>query len=165
MLTWSGYALHPTIHPNAALVRWRQNQAKSPPYLLDPPRRQRILDTILAHCSKRNWLPLALHVRATHIHLILETTDDPSRVIGELKSACTKTLRAANLAGPRDRIWADNRNIRNLNTPESLTRAIDYVLNGQGPPMQIFPFPNHRPSLPGKGNEEPNHPGRRNPPA
>ncbi|WP_321477369.1 transposase [uncultured Paludibaculum sp.] len=151
LLTWSGFALHPTIHEDQALVRWRVKRAKSQPFTLEAPHRKLVMETIRTYCGKRDWLILALHIRPTHIHLVLDTHADPARAVGAVKSACTAALRAARLAGPNDRIWADYRNIRNLKTPLSIAAAVYYVLNQQGSPMEVYP----QPAEPLVGDSEP----------
>jgi REP element-mobilizing transposase RayT len=139
LLTWSGYALHPTIHKSENLVRWREQNAKSRPYVLERQHRKLILETICRTCKTRNWPLLAAHIRTTHLHLILDTPTAPERSLGELKRACTKALRAASLATADDRIWANYSHIRILSSRYAITKAIDYVLNGQGAPMDSHP--------------------------
>ncbi|WP_321474418.1 hypothetical protein [uncultured Paludibaculum sp.] len=89
-------------------------------------------------CRARHWPLLAAHIRSTHLHAILETPIDPESSMGELKSECTKALKAANLAGPEDRIWADYGNIRILRSAYVIAKAIDYVLHRQGAPMETY---------------------------
>ncbi|WP_407674122.1 transposase [Paludibaculum fermentans] len=137
LLTWSGYGLHPTIHKSESLVRWRQQNAKSRPYVLERPHRKLILETICNACKTWNWALLAAHIRSTHLHVILDTSATPERSMGELKRACTNALKEANLATWGDRIWADYGHIRPLGSPYAINKAINYVLNGQGAPMEI----------------------------
>ncbi|QOY90572.1 transposase [Paludibaculum fermentans] len=119
-------------------MRWRQRQAKSRPFLLEKPHRELILETIRKTSAATNYELLAAHIRTTHLHIILDTPSTPEQSMGDLKLACTMALKAANLADAEDRIWADYGHIRPLRSPYALTQAINYILNGQGAPMDIY---------------------------
>ncbi|MBN9656928.1 MAG: hypothetical protein J0H49_02045 [Acidobacteria bacterium] len=138
LLTWRGYALHPTTHKSENLVHWRERNARSRPYLLGKPHRKLILETIRKTCESRNYELLAAHIRTTHLHVILDAPSDPAGSMGTLKLECTKALKAANLATAADRIWANYGHIRILKSPYAITKAINYVLQGQGPPMETY---------------------------
>ncbi|MGJ5817140.1 transposase [Paludibaculum fermentans] len=119
-------------------MRWRHQQAKSRPFLLEKPHRELILKTIRKTCEAKTYELLAAHIRTTHLHVILEAPSDPSSCMGALKLACTKALRDACLAGAEENIWAHYGHIRILDAPFAIAKAINYVLEGQGSPMETY---------------------------
>jgi REP element-mobilizing transposase RayT len=138
LVTWSTYAAHPTTPHSEKLQSWRESLTRCPPCHLDAPRRRVILDTLISVCAEETWTLYALHVRTNHIHVILDAPDPAARIVYLLKSRATKALRSAGLVSASQPVWADYRNVRRLATERALYRAIHYVLNGQGVPLDRY---------------------------
>ena len=137
LLTWRTYATYPTFSRREGDGR----SAVSPshePLTLDAERREAALHSILATCRAKGWHLLAAHVRTTHIHIVLDAQDPASFLFANLKARITRALRAANLVHGAQPVWADYRNARWLTSEEAVVRAIRYVLDCQGTPMERY---------------------------
>lgn len=87
----------------AAIKRGRMPQ---PPYYLDPGRRDAVLAAICAHCGHKVWGLLAVHVRTTHVHVVVEAEVRPEKVMNELKAYASRELNRRGIDGPNRRRWA-----------------------------------------------------------
>lgn len=129
----------PYLPPDAARESADRYALRQPPYILDPPRRVTVLDTIREVCRHRRWTLQAAHVRTTHVHVVA-TADDvtPEKVMSDLKAWSSRRLRET-FAEPADRDrWTQHGSTRYLNDPKSVVAAIDYVLDEQGPRMAAY---------------------------
>lgn len=93
-----------------------------PAYAMDQNRREALLVSSRERCSERHWSLLAAHVRANHVHLVVEAEARPERVMNDLKSHASRCLNRSGLDGPSRKRWA-----RHGSTPR-----------GQGEPMAAF---------------------------
>jgi REP element-mobilizing transposase RayT len=114
---------------------------RAEPFHLDQPRRDVVLAAIQETCIVRGWWLPAAHIRSTHIHAIVATKDKPERVPIDLKSYASRGLVKAGLETSARPKWARHGSTRWLWEEDELYRAIDYVLNGQGPDMQVHQGP------------------------
>ena len=129
----------PRLDPDAALFDARMRAMKQPPYELDAPRRTVVLDTILEVCRHRTWSVHAVHVRTTHVHVVLTGRSNPEKVMSDLKAWSSRRLREVFAEGhDRDR-WTQHGSTRYLNDVNSVVRAVAYVLDEQGTPMARYP--------------------------
>jgi REP element-mobilizing transposase RayT len=110
---------------------------KCPPVELDPYRRFVVDATIREVCTHRRWKLRALHVRSTHVHVVVAADKPPERVLNDFKAYSTRRMREAGVLPPDVEPWSHHGSTRYLNTPESLVRATDYVLNDQGEPLEM----------------------------
>jgi len=86
----------------------------------------------------RQWKLWAVHVRTNHVHVVVNASDHPDKVMSDLKAWSSRRLREAfNESQERDR-WTQHGSTRWLNTETSLVEAIEYVVDGQGKPMSRF---------------------------
>ena len=112
---------------------------RQPPYLLDIPRREAALRGLIAACSRRGWTLLAAHVRTNHLHAVIAGPERPDRLIATLKAYCSRSLNAA-CVDPRNRIrWSRGGSRRGLWRQDAVNQAVNYVLTGQGEPMETYP--------------------------
>src|SRR5262249_20266165 len=61
-----------------------------PCYQLDEARRKIVLATISDQARYRGWTLLAVHVRSTHVHVVLQAELPPERVMNILKSYASR---------------------------------------------------------------------------
>ena len=62
------------------------------PYVLDERRRAATLEGIKEACSRRRWMLLAAHVRASHVHAVVEADRTPEQVMTALKAYASRAL-------------------------------------------------------------------------
>jgi REP element-mobilizing transposase RayT len=156
LLTFSTYGTHLTgsekgsvdrdhCHPATPILPrdpkresyWREHLNESP-FLLNEGSRSCALSAILNVCRHREWLPLAVHVRTSHIHIVVRGTAKPEKMLSDFKAYATRALRIDNIEHRR-RYWADHGSTRYLWNEPSLNAAVSYVLDGQGCDMARFP--------------------------
>ena len=112
---------------------------KQPEYLLATAEcRKAVRDSIVAVSAFRSWMLLALHVRITHVHGVIETEDSASQVLQAWKGYATRSLRAVGLVEANRIVWAHSGNVLVITAPERLRAAIRYVLDEQGEPMERY---------------------------
>lgn len=148
-LTWTTYAtwlhgdrrgsvshmynvpLTPTRPPDPALEDIATAALASTPYVLSGNARAIVDAAIRAHCDVRIWRLHALNVRTNHVHVVVECPPEcaPEKAMNEFKAWSTRRLRAAGLLGDGARAWTRHGSTRWINTPDSLARAIEYVVN------------------------------------
>jgi REP element-mobilizing transposase RayT len=141
LITWSCYATHITFHPHEPVMHWRRTHCRYPPFVLDRRCREHVLDAILEHCRTSDYSLLAVHVRETHVHLVVSHTDNPYRLCAALKCHTARRLRQTASVPEGRPVWADYRNIRRLPTRESILNALEYVVEKQGRPMALWRIP------------------------
>ena len=97
-----------------------------------------VRDAIVGVCTFRSWYLYALHVRTNHIHGIVETEALPSRVLNDWKAYATRSLRAAGVIPPDRLVWTHGGSTHTISSRPALERAIHYILQGQGEPMELY---------------------------
>ena len=104
---------------------------------LDSPARKVVLEAIQEVCRHEGWDLYALHVRQTHVHLVLwPASKRPEYVLGKLKSYASRKLNQR--FGHHSKQWARHGSTRWLWSPLEVDAAIDYVLRRQGRPMELY---------------------------
>jgi REP element-mobilizing transposase RayT len=109
-----------------------------PAYGMDSHRRDVVLAAIQSRCLEQDWILLAAHVRANHVHLVVEADTTPERVMNDVKSYASRCLNQAALDEERRKRWARHGSTRWLWKRENILAAIRYVVDGQGEAMAIF---------------------------
>jgi REP element-mobilizing transposase RayT len=109
-----------------------------PPYGLDHCRREAVLDGLLERCSSRHWKLLAAHVRTSHVHVVVEADVRPERIMNDLKSYASRCLNRLGLDDSVRKRWARHGSTRWLWQPQTVSAAIQYVVQEQGDPMAVF---------------------------
>lgn len=127
------------IPPNHGLNQYCREVMKQPPYRLDLPRAQVVLDAIREVCLCRDWDLIAAHVRTTHAHVIVDRLRNVDRAIVDLKSYSSRALKSFGCKA--EKRWARGGSTRPLSTTATLSAAIDYVLHRQGKPVALSPAP------------------------
>jgi hypothetical protein len=109
-----------------------------PPYELDAARRGIVLNAICEVCRHRSWKLLAAHVRQTHVHVVVEASAPPEKVMNDFKAYASRALNTAGFDTSDRRRWARHGSTRYLFTPEEITAAVRYVVRDQGEAMALF---------------------------
>ena len=120
----------PLLEPDEDRVRLVTSKMTGPARTLDDDARAIVDRAIRAHCEVRGRSVLALNVRTTHVHVVLDCrgTHGPEAAMAQLKSWATRRLRAAGLFEPGRRVWTDHGSTRWINFEEGLRGAVRYVL-------------------------------------
>ena len=109
------------------------------PYSMDAIRRKIVLGAVREVCDYREWLLLAVHVRSTHVHVILQaTTHSPEQVMTTFKSYASRALNSAGVDRTGRKRWVRHGSTRYINTQEDLLDAMKYVKDEQGEPMAFW---------------------------
>lgn len=156
LLTFSCYGTHLHGEPGGRVNRWhnrygsqwleeRPGLARAErglmdqlPYLLDERRRGIVLQAIVSRAAERGWLLLAVHVRSTHVHLVVDAGVEPGRVLNDLKAFASRGLNRAGVDVEGRKRWARHGSTRYLWNAESVTAAVRYVVVQQGEAMAVF---------------------------
>jgi REP element-mobilizing transposase RayT len=128
--------------PADATVESSERQCMTePPYVMDAARRSVVLAAIREVCAFRKWTLHAVHVRATHVHVVVSGAQTPERMMNDLKAYGSRALNKAGFDRPDCKRWTRHGSTRYINNESYLTAAINYVLHKQGVPMERWPGP------------------------
>jgi REP element-mobilizing transposase RayT len=100
--------------------------------------RRAVRNSIQGVCRHEGWTLLALHVRATHVHVVVKAEATPECVLAKLKAYATRDLNKR--FGRRAKRWTRHGSTRRLWSAYEVDAAVDYVLNRQGEPMEVYEF-------------------------
>lgn len=124
------------LPPDPALRRSTARLMHGTPQRLDAERRGVMARTVEEVCEHRGWQLHACAVRTEHIHVVVSADGEPERVMTSLKAWATRRAREAGLVKPDQRLWSRHGSTVYLWREAELRRAIRYVLEGQGPPLE-----------------------------
>ena len=122
----------PYIPPNNEWQSYSRRQMRGVPLILQARERRCVESAIRETSEIRQWLLLAVNARTNHVHAVVDTDCVPERVLNAYKANATRLLRANRLWREAFSPWADKGSCRRLWNEQSVARAVDYVLNGQG---------------------------------
>lgn len=108
-------------------------------YVLDERRRTIVLAAIREVCVHRGWTLHAVHVRPTHVHVVVSGLQTPERMMSDFKEYASRALNAAELDTPDRKRWTRHGSTRYINDDAHLAAAVNYVLNKQGDPLERWP--------------------------
>jgi REP element-mobilizing transposase RayT len=128
----------PYLKPNDDWRRYNEQQLKAPPVKLQARHRNSIKKAIIDTCEKRKWGLLAHNIRTNHVHSVVSAKKEPDIVLNALKANATRQLREDSLWSHDFSPWARKGSKRRLWNAQSVAKAIDYVLNGQGDDLPDF---------------------------
>ena len=128
----------PYIPPNEKWRQYNEQQLKTKPLILGARQRRSVEMAVLETCDKRKWYLQAINVRTNHVHTVVTANRKPSLVLNAFKANATRQLRQDGLWPHAFSPWADKGSKRRLWNEQSVARAIDYVLNGQGDDLPDF---------------------------
>ena len=99
--------------------------------------RRAVRDAIVELCAEKEWWLAALHVRITHLHMVVDADAAPERILQACKAYASRTLKGVHEV-PRHKYWTRSGDIRRLHAGRALASAIHYVLDGQGTRMEVY---------------------------
>jgi REP element-mobilizing transposase RayT len=129
----------PVLPPNAVLLNKRHRSLKAPPYCLDRDRRKIVLTAIREIAERKQWALFALHVRTNHVHIIVRANAVIERIMNDCKTAASRWLNNAFPDESNRPHWTRHGSTIYLWSDEQMAEKIDYVLNGQGQPLERYP--------------------------
>ena len=131
----------PQLTGDEARERRAYENLKRPPYTLEDADRRRVVrDTIAGVCDHRGWHLRVVHVRTTHVHVVVSATEVPERVLTDFKTYATRQLRAEGLADADARVWTHHGSTLFLYNDDSVREASEYVHDRQGAPLEPGPL-------------------------
>ena len=134
----------PTLAPDPRLHARRVASLRHPPVDLDARRRFVVDAAIREVAAHRGWNIAALHVRTTHVHVVVSARASPERVMCDFKAYATRRMREEGLLEPESRAWSHHGSTRYLRSEASFSRAVQYVVNEQGEALPMeSPEPGH----------------------
>ena len=120
---------------------WRdynQQHLRTKPLILKADHRKWIEAAIRETCDIRKWWLGAINVRTNHVHTVVSANRKAELVLNALKANATRELRQHGLWCEPFSPWARKGSERKLWNEQSVAKAIDYVLNGQGDDLPDF---------------------------
>ena len=118
--------------PNAKLEDLMRQNMTSEPIVLNETQRATVKSAIEEVCLHRGYYVRAVNVITNHFHVVVSAQSKPEPIADALKSYATRKLRETGLIGDELRPWARGRSRRYLWKEKHVSRAIEYVLHGQG---------------------------------
>jgi REP element-mobilizing transposase RayT len=117
---------------NSKLEKIMSDNMLTEPVVLNDSQRAVVTEVINEVCRHRNYSLCAVSVRTNHFHVVVSAQSRPEPIADAFKSYSTRKLRRLRLIGDEVRPWARGKSRRYLWKPKHVTRAIEYVLYGQG---------------------------------
>jgi len=132
--------------PDLARVLWSRERMSEDPCWLDLRQRLLVEATIKRHCEVRNWRLHAVNCRSNHLHVVVSASVHPDEVRNQLKSWCTRRLKAdqaqrlandcSHPVNIRRHWWGEGCSKRYINDEMGLEAAILYVRDAQDLPRE-----------------------------
>jgi REP element-mobilizing transposase RayT len=125
----------PLIPPNQKWHAHNKQVLKQEPVTLDEDERRSVDQAIRETCELRGWLLQAVNVRTNHAHLVVSIGHAlPGSALSASKA--TRPAKCDNGLWPHSTSpWVAGGSKRYLWNERSISRALEYVINGQGGPI------------------------------
>jgi REP element-mobilizing transposase RayT len=122
--------------------KWLETNAKRlkrEMVVLDATQRHCVDAAVRETCEIRGWHLQAINVRTNHVHSVVSIgKKKPEIALNAFKSNATRRMRENGCWQSTMSPWADKGSNRYLWNEESIVRAVDYVINGQGDDLPDF---------------------------
>ena len=105
---------------------------------LDAAGRRIVRDAIEEVCRHEQWTLYALHVRATHVHIVVKAEPGPEHVLGKCKAYASRALNKR--FGFCAKRWTRHGSTRWLWSPSEVDGTVHYVIRQQGDLMEAYEF-------------------------
>jgi hypothetical protein len=128
----------PYLPANEPQNRAERGRMKQDAYILDEARRRIVFESILDQARYCGWTLLAVHVRSTHVNVVLQADQSPEQVMNILKAYSSRALNQADVDIADCKRWTRHGSTRYLWRRESVGETVEYVVRKQGDPMQVF---------------------------
>lgn len=111
------------------------------PFLLTSAHRPVVVAAVQALAVRRGWGLLAIHVRSTHVHLVLDCPVTAELALTAVKAAASAAFNRAGFEAADRRRWTRHGSTRVLPGAKEVEAAIHYLVYGQGEPMSWYVAP------------------------
>ena len=128
----------PLLGADPILHSKRRALMKRNPVELDAARRRAVKDAVVDTCSRRGWVLRAINVRTNHVHCVVTADRSPELVMNAFKANATSRMVAESVWRRGIKPWSRHGSTRYLWNENSVVRAIDYVINGQGDDLPVW---------------------------
>jgi REP element-mobilizing transposase RayT len=129
----------PRLPPEKKWLETNKRRLKNKIVLLDGAQRSCIEAAARETCEIRGWHLYAINPRTNHIHLVVAVgVKKPEIALNAFKANATRKMRESGLWQSKISPWADKGSKRYLWNEQSIARAVDYVINGQGDDLPDF---------------------------
>jgi|SRR5215213_7593414 len=125
----------PDIPPDVKWHSYNERMMKLGPVELNRIHRATISEAIKQTCEFRKWKLYADNVRTNHVHVVVRAPCHPEVVLSACKANATRKMRESGCWTSTQTPWAQKGSKRWLWSYEQLQRAIAYVVDGQGAPL------------------------------
>ncbi len=127
----------PFVTPDNEREERAARRMTDPPYVLHEMARTIVRDAIVALCTEKDWMLLALHVRTNHVHSVISAQREPGRLMSDLKARASRELNRFG-TDANAKHWTRHGSTRHLFDERSVAAAVAYTLDEQGPRMAIY---------------------------
>lgn len=124
------------VEVSEAKRRSEEGRLKHPPTVLTAEGAAVVEKTIREVCAHRGWKLFEVAARTNHFHAIVGARVTGERVMNDLKAWGTRRLREGGFVGATQEVWVQHGSTPHLYTEGELMAAIEYVRDGQGPPLK-----------------------------
>lgn len=128
----------PFLEEDAERERHAYAAMSQPEYVMSAPERQIVCDAIVQLAKERRWNLLAVHVRTTHVHVVVAAELDPGRIMSDMKARASRDLTDAGFDDRERRRWTRHGSTRHLFHMNGVEGAIKYSLDEQGERMAWY---------------------------
>jgi REP element-mobilizing transposase RayT len=129
----------PRLPPEKKWLETNTQRLKKEIVLLDGTQRRCVEAAARETCEIRGWHLFAINVRTNHVHLVVSVGEKkPEIALNAFKANATRRMRNSGCWRSTMSPWADKGSKRYLWNEQSLARAVDYVINGQGDDLPDF---------------------------
>jgi REP element-mobilizing transposase RayT len=129
----------PRLPPESDWLETNTRRLKQEIVKLNATQRNGVETAALETCRIRGWQLRAISVRTNHVHLVVSAGEmKPGIVLNAFKANATRSMRERGCWQRPLSPWADKGSKRYLWNEQSVARAVDYVLNGQGDDLPDF---------------------------
>jgi len=128
----------PYMPPSQIWYNHNQQRLRAKPLTLEAEHRKLVEKAIRETCEIRKWWLYAINVRTNHVHTVVTANRKAQLVLNAFKANATRELRQNGLWAQSFSPWARRGSKRKLWNEQSIAKAIDYVLNGQGEDLPDF---------------------------
>jgi hypothetical protein len=82
----------PLVKSNPQLLATESRRMSQPPYQMDEPRPEAVLEAAVRRCDQAEWHLIAAHVRTNHVHVIVEGQEKPEFMMTQIKATVSRHL-------------------------------------------------------------------------
>ncbi len=131
----------PFVEADAEREQRAREAMTQAPYVMSGAEREIVCKAIVQLAKERGWHLLAVHVRSTHVHVVVSAERDPGRLMSDLKGRASRDLALAGFDDAKRRRWTRHGSTRHLFHEEEVEAAIRYTLDEQGERMAWYEEP------------------------